>query len=167
MFLIRLVSTKSNTISRNRFLADIVLPDDSHFMARSTYDWRSKLHRLVTSATKNSIHQGYYLALIFGDRSKLAFEDWARLKHSGLSHLVAISGLHIGIAFAVGYLVGRGALLVLTLLLPTELRYKTTKLRLLLGIFTGLVLAFFLCGFRWVCYANSSRSTHACHCQFA
>ncbi|MDA0109121.1 DNA internalization-related competence protein ComEC/Rec2 [Vibrio sp. La 4.2.2] len=127
----------------NRFLSDIVLADDSHFMVRSTYDWRSKLHRLVTSATKNSIHQGYYLALIFGDRSKLAFEDWARLKHSGLSHLVAISGLHIGIVFAVGYLVGRGALLVLTLLLPIELRYKTTKLRLLLGIFTGLVLAFF------------------------
>ncbi|MGR5488597.1 ComEC/Rec2 family competence protein, partial [Vibrio alfacsensis] len=69
--------------------------------------------------TANSLHQGYYLALIFGDRSKLAGEDWLRLKQSGLSHLVAISGLHIGIVFAVGYLVGRGTLLVVTLLLPT------------------------------------------------
>lgn len=36
-------------------------------------------------------------ALLFGDRSGFAAADWARFRNTGTSHLVAISGLHLGL----------------------------------------------------------------------
>lgn len=47
------------------------------------------------------------LALAVGDRDRLSEGDWEILRESGLSHLVAISGLHIGIAAGMGLLLGR------------------------------------------------------------
>lgn len=47
------------------------------------------------------------LALAVGDRDSLSDSDWEVLRESGLSHLVAISGLHIGIAAGLGLLLGR------------------------------------------------------------
>ncbi len=70
-------------------------------------------------------------------------EDWLRLKQSGLSHLVAISGLHVGIVFTVGYLIGRASLLVTTLCLPVAYRYKTVRFGLILSLLLGLLLAYF------------------------
>ncbi len=46
------------------------------------------------------------MALGFGDRSNITHPQWEQLKSSGLSHLVAISGLHIGIAYLFGHAVG-------------------------------------------------------------
>ncbi len=57
------------------------------------------------------------LALAVGDRGRLSDADWEVLRQSGLSHLVAISGLHIGIAAGLGLLCGR-LLLPLTRLGP-------------------------------------------------
>ncbi|KJY83027.1 histidine kinase [Vibrio galatheae] len=67
---------------------------------------RANLIQSVTNKTNKIAHQGMILALMFGEREKLTAEDWQRLKFSGLSHLVAISGLHIGIAFGIGWSVG-------------------------------------------------------------
>lgn len=50
------------------------------------------------------------LALMFGIRDELSVERWSKLQQSGLSHLIAISGLHIGIAFGIGWFLGRGFL---------------------------------------------------------
>ncbi len=50
------------------------------------------------------------LALMFGVRDELDAERWRKLQQSGLSHLIAISGLHIGIAFGIGWFLGRGFL---------------------------------------------------------
>nr|WP_244230736.1 DNA internalization-related competence protein ComEC/Rec2 [Vibrio ouci] len=50
------------------------------------------------------------LALMFGVRDELSVERWRKLQQSGLSHLIAISGLHIGIAFGIGWFLGRGFL---------------------------------------------------------
>ena len=51
--------------------------------------------------------QPLLLALAVGDRGRLSDADWEVLRQSGLSHLVAISGLHIGIAAGLGLLCGR------------------------------------------------------------
>lgn len=46
--------------------------------------------------------QGHFIVtLLFGDKSELTRQDRLRLKHWGVSHLFAISGLHIGILMAV------------------------------------------------------------------
>ncbi|EEX92691.1 predicted hydrolase of the metallo-beta-lactamase superfamily [Vibrio orientalis CIP 102891 = ATCC 33934] len=50
------------------------------------------------------------LALMFGVRDELKADRWRQLQQSGLSHLIAISGLHIGIAFGIGWSLGRGLL---------------------------------------------------------
>ncbi|WP_237064870.1 DNA internalization-related competence protein ComEC/Rec2 [Microbulbifer guangxiensis] len=47
------------------------------------------------------------LALVLGDRSGLSVEDQRRLRESGTAHLIAISGLHVGmVAGAVALLAG-------------------------------------------------------------
>ncbi|MCQ1057307.1 DNA internalization-related competence protein ComEC/Rec2 [Photobacterium sp. ZSDE20] len=48
-------------------------------------------------------HQGYLLALGFGFRGALEAQDWGLLRDSGLAHLMAISGLHIGLAIMLGW----------------------------------------------------------------
>jgi len=51
------------------------------------------------------------LALLFGVRDELKQTRWEQFQQSGLSHLIAISGLHIGIAFGIGWSLGRLLLL--------------------------------------------------------
>jgi competence protein ComEC len=46
--------------------------------------------------------------LAVGDRRGLASEDWETLRATGLSHLLAISGLHIGLVAGFGALLARG-----------------------------------------------------------
>lgn len=71
---------------------------------------RSSNRGLVVERVSNAIdsfpHSPLFKALLFGDRSELASETWAKLQHSGLSHLVSISGLHIGIVFGLGWWLG-------------------------------------------------------------
>jgi len=69
---------------------------------------RGQFRQQVFEQTITLPRQGYLLALSFGDRSHLAQSDWLKLRNSGLIHLLAISGLHVGMAFALGWWVARG-----------------------------------------------------------
>ncbi len=54
----------------------------------------------------NGYEQGrFLLALAFGERNQLTDTDWQKLKQTGLTHLLAISGLHIGLAFCAVFFV--------------------------------------------------------------
>jgi len=46
-------------------------------------------------------------ALVTGDRQGLGSAEWRVLRDTGTAHLLAISGLHIGLLAALGYLLGR------------------------------------------------------------
>ncbi|KAB1454095.1 DNA internalization-related competence protein ComEC/Rec2 [Vibrio panuliri] len=78
---------------------------------KTKYSWRVHSHsslrqKLFDKAvwlTRDLSQQGLLLALGFGERHYLSAVDWQRLQHSGLSHLIAISGLHVGIAFGFGW----------------------------------------------------------------
>lgn len=74
--------------------------------------WRWYLYRSVVKAIADTEHRDLLLALSFADRNGLTQERWQALKASGLIHLVAISGLHIGMAFAVGWYLGCGVRLL-------------------------------------------------------
>ena len=78
---------------------------------------------------------GLLLALSFGVKDALTADDWLWLRDSGLAHLMAISGLHIGLAVGLGWWVG----LRLRGILP-EVTYFTW-----LPMWIGLLLA--------LCYA--------------
>lgn len=63
--------------------------------------------------TDGFTYRAYLLALGFGERDGLDQDDWSILRDSGLAHLMAISGLHIGLVVVMGWGIGsrvRGAL---------------------------------------------------------
>ena len=56
-------------------------------------DLQEFLHNLPLISARS---RGLFLALLIGDRGGLEQLDWDVLRNTGVSHLVAISGLHIG-----------------------------------------------------------------------
>lgn len=69
---------------------------------------RQLLFNLMFQASNAFTNQGLLLALSFGERAYIPSSQWLALQQSGLSHLIAISGLHVGIAFSVGWFFGLG-----------------------------------------------------------
>ena len=49
----------------------------------------------------------FYRALAVGDTSGITDEHWDRLNHTGTVHLLAISGLHVGLMATIGFFLGR------------------------------------------------------------
>ncbi|WP_235199586.1 DNA internalization-related competence protein ComEC/Rec2 [Photobacterium galatheae] len=80
---------------------------------RSEGSLRQTWFEQAIQQTETLPYQAYLLALSFGEREGLDQQDWTILRDSGLAHLMAISGLHIGLVVAWGWWAGsrlRGAL---------------------------------------------------------
>lgn len=93
------------------------------------FNFRSWLYQRFTERVANLENHGLALAISFADRTGLTNQDWEYLKTSGLAHLVAISGLHIGIAYLLG--AGLGKILV-----------RSGKVSLWLPALLGIIAAF-------------------------
>lgn len=52
---------------------------------------------------KQSAFSGIFSALLYGDKSGISQTQWELLRQTGTLHLMAISGLHIGILAAIGF----------------------------------------------------------------
>lgn len=61
----------------------------------------------VYNQTQDKEFQSLLLALTFGYKGDIEASEWRVLRNSGLAHLMAISGLHIGFVFAIGWWVGK------------------------------------------------------------
>jgi competence protein ComEC len=110
-----------------------VLPTQLSSSMSLRQQWLDK----VTPLLKNTDHQSYLTALTFGLRDGLEAQDWIDLRDSGLAHLLAISGLHIGLAMLIGWWIGY----LLRLCLPQ------TGYWLWLPLLCGLLFAF---GYAWL-----------------
>lgn len=99
----------------------------------------------MKAATENSPFQGLYLALVFGDRSVLPIEQRKSLQQSGLSHLIAISGLHIGVIFGMGYWVAKSLISFLKLVLPYKLGSNLVHSGQFWSLSIGLLFAYWYC----------------------
>ncbi len=64
--------------------------------------WRwQKINDFQQSKYLSQINKGVYLALTFGDRGMLDFEQKKAYVQTGIFHVLAISGLHVGIVYVV------------------------------------------------------------------
>lgn len=82
----------------NKQLAIYNLPQNDHITA-----YRAYIKKLVSSAELNWL----YYVLLTGDKSLMTFEHKQLMQSLGLSHLLAISGLHISLVFGFCYFVVR------------------------------------------------------------
>ncbi len=69
---------------------------------------RQQLRQWILDEVGDSPQYGIVVALVIGARSDIPPEYWEVLRWSGTSHLVAISGLHVGLVAALGYGLFRG-----------------------------------------------------------
>lgn len=69
--------------------------------------FRYRLYTQVSQLIAACHYPALIKALTFADRTSITADQWTLLQHTGLAHLMAISGLHVGIAFLIGWMVGR------------------------------------------------------------
>ncbi|THB68640.1 MAG: DNA internalization-related competence protein ComEC/Rec2 [Gammaproteobacteria bacterium] len=73
-------------------------------------------------------------ALVVGDRSGFSSEQWRVFARTGTSHLVAISGLHIGLIATIGFFIGR-------FLWGLSIRLSTLVAPIYCGGFTAVIVS--------------------------
>lgn len=69
---------------------------------------RQWLRERIAATIEHERNRALVQALALGDRSGLTPVDWERLRATGTSHLLAISGLHVGLVGGLVYLLMRG-----------------------------------------------------------
>jgi competence protein ComEC len=69
--------------------------------------WRAVLRERIGTVLADAPHRGIVVALAIGAQDEVSAADWSLMRGTGTSHLVAISGLHIGfVAGLAGWLAG-------------------------------------------------------------
>ncbi|MFZ7274373.1 DNA internalization-related competence protein ComEC/Rec2 [Avibacterium avium] len=97
--------------------------------------WRDRLLQASFQQTQGLPMQGLLLALGFGERAWLNTEHWQIYQKTNTAHLIAISGLHIGLAMLLGFAIARAV----QFFLPTH--RIGAILPLLCGAFIALIYA--------------------------
>jgi len=84
-------------------------PDDAQRLAPATGlpAWRAQLSRHIGTAAGSGQGAALLQGLIVGDRRAFSPQTWEVLRATGTSHLMAISGLHIGLVGGLGLILGR------------------------------------------------------------
>ena len=103
--------------------------------------FRAKIAKIIQQQYSVSRVQALIQALIIGDKSQISSDDSQLFKDTGTAHLVAISGLHIGLIAFVGMLFGR----LLFVIIANE-RLNRFKLEALFAISFALIYSL-LAGF--------------------
>jgi competence protein ComEC len=69
----------------------------------STSRWRDRLSQRISTLLVDAPRIGLVKALLIGDRREISERERAILRQTGTAHLVAISGLHVGLAAGCGF----------------------------------------------------------------
>lgn len=75
--------------------------------ARGIDAWRDRIARRIDAAVPGTASR-FVRALALGDTRALADADWELLRATGLTHLIAISGFHVGLVAGAFALLGAG-----------------------------------------------------------
>lgn len=98
--------------------------------------WRLRVFQYIENTLGDNPQTGVISALAVGERRGISSTQWQQLIATGTNHLVAISGLHIGLAAAFAYVFVRR---LLVKVLPARLLLWLPAQQL--AILAGLVLA--------------------------
>ena len=74
---------------------------------RGIHAWRDRLARRISAAVPTAASR-YVRALALGDTRGLSERDWELLRATGLTHLIAISGFHVGLVAGFFAVLGAG-----------------------------------------------------------
>lgn len=77
---------------------------DNNTGAYPVQRYRQHLREILTQALGAQPHRNVVVALVLGMQSELDQPDWQLLRNTGTAHLLAISGLHIGMVATLCYL---------------------------------------------------------------
>ena len=101
---------------------------------------RAEKLQQVKKQTEGLSLQGLLIALAFGERAWLDKTTWSIYQQTNTAHLIAISGLHIGLAMGIGFCLAR----VAQVFFPT--RFIHPYFPLVFGVLFALIYAY-LAGF--------------------
>lgn len=142
--------------------ATLMQPSRARRCARQPLAWRWRIlrqvHAVSQRAMKHSQAHAIALALISGERGAISVETQALLRVTATAHLMAISGLHVGLIAAFGVMIGRrwpyprrwpasdrgvliGLLLAALYALVSGLALPAQRALLMLGVWSMLTLA--------------------------
>nr|WKF56445.1 ComE operon protein 3 [Paraburkholderia busanensis] len=83
------------------------LPGGAQGVGVTVDRWRAALRARIDDVLAQAPHRGVVTALAIGAQDAVSAADWLLMRGTGTSHLVAISGLHIGfVAGLAGWLAG-------------------------------------------------------------
>jgi len=68
---------------------------------------RSIIGKQVSTILSDKVYRGIILALVNGDKSEMSQQQWQVMQQTGTSHLMAISGLHIGLVAGMVFFIAR------------------------------------------------------------
>lgn len=101
----------------------------------------------IKNTYESSALSWLYYPLLTGDRSMMSFSQKEELQQFGISHLLAISGLHIGLMFSIGFFITRSLISYLSFMIKPMSQQLNLSLIYSIG---GFLLAFsyvYLSGF--------------------
>lgn len=92
-----------------RAIGYVSVPRRAELLDPRASGWRASIDRLRDTLRArigdalggDAGHRGIVAALAIGDQSGIGEDDWRVLRSTGTSHLVAISGLHVGLVGAI------------------------------------------------------------------
>ncbi|PVY75326.1 competence protein ComEC [Tamilnaduibacter salinus] len=101
--------------------------------------WRDELARTLEARYGDLTHFRLIETLVLGERRHLTDADWERFQATGTTHLVAISGLHIGLVGGLAMILVRGMLWPVPM---TRMGSRPRRLSMVLaGLLASLVYA--------------------------
>jgi len=83
---------------------NILLQENKSWLSftRARYELKQKIHKI-----NHSVYRSIILALLIGDKSEIKDKQWQVFRKTGTSHLIAISGLHIGLIAGLVFFMSR------------------------------------------------------------
>ncbi|MFK8012889.1 MAG: DNA internalization-related competence protein ComEC/Rec2 [Marinicellaceae bacterium] len=97
---------------------------------------RFQISQLIENNFTSSRVKGLIQALSIGDKSKINFQDAVLFQETGTAHIIAISGLHIGLIAFIGILFGR----MIFYIFPSE-KFNRLKIEAIFAISFALFYA--------------------------